>query len=551
MADDAGKLTVNTLGHSGVVIDKNFVEPTLPIDALTTAQNATHDPQAGHAGGLVKRPGLARFNLINAGGIILGGIPMPVIGFGGAPAAGGGGDTGDSGSSTGTGDMTGAPGATFDGSAGPVYTSPSVGAAAFGGGALFGGARLIVVGRGSNQGATGSYGRGWYVSSKGLANVAVNVDLTPGPPGVVYSYPPTIVFPGAMGNPSVYHAASGYLYYAKNHDQPSGTVTEIRKVNGATDSLVATVALASAAAAYSNGVVLTGANRQHVTCMHLASDGFIYMALKDRAGGQDVNNLNYGRILKMNVSTGVYSELTMTDPAILPYCCVFFDGKVFWGTFNLAASEVTAVLTGASIYVTNADFTGSTIDTGLNTAAGGAVISCMLPFPAADTANQILFAGIGCNGAAFSFVNTRQRSAASALPWSSGISSLIGSGGAATAGNYFASMVEFNDKLYASYYNPGQTTKIYQFTPNYSGLAADGFWDGTGTWATVYTGATFRPYNLFVDDGVLYGIGQIGFGAACSAVVSTDGTTWTDKSANLPAGANQSFPLPILGGFNQ
>lgn len=548
------KIKNSSLGSQGVILDPHHLLPGVSPEGMTLAQNFYHDANAGFGGALRKRPGFQKFNPLNMGGVILGGIGMPVAGNGSAVGGGAPIGTGDSadGTSVGTGDGTGLPGATFDGSAAPVFTPPSVGAALFATPGLFGGARLIIVGRGSNQGAIGSYGRGWYVSSKGLADVAVNVDLTPGPPGVVYSYPPTVVFPGAMGNPSIYHAASGYMYYAKNHDQPSGTVTEIRKVNGATDSLVATVALSSAAAAYSNGVIATGANRQHITGMHLGSDGFIYMSLKDRAGGQDVNDLNYGRILKMNVSTGTYAELTMTDPAILPYECVFFDGKVFWGTFNLASSEVAAGLTSAVIYVTNADFTGSTIDTGLATAAGGSVITSMLPFPAGDVPNQILFAGIGCNGVAFSYVIARQRNAASALPWSTGISTNIGSGGAATAGNYFPSLVEFNGNMYASFYNPGQTSKIYKFVPNYGALASDGFWDGTGTWSTVFTGAgTFRPYNLFVDDGVIYAIGSIGFGSAASALVSTDGTTWTDKSASLPAGGSQNFPLPILTGFNQ
>jgi hypothetical protein len=56
---------------------------------------------------------------------------------------------------------------------------------------------------------------------------------------------------------------------------------------------------------------------------------------------------------------------------------------------------------------------------------------------------------------------------------------------------------------------------------------------------------------LFADDGVLYAIGQLGFGGAQAAYVSTDGTTWTDRSAALPAFGNQSYPLPILAGFNQ
>ena len=105
-----GKLSVYTLGYTGVVIDFNTLDPSVPVDALTLAQNVLSDNRAGHMGGIRKRPGLKIFNLVNAGAAILGGIPMPVAGFGGAPSSGGGGNTGDvdDGSSVGTGSGIGA-----------------------------------------------------------------------------------------------------------------------------------------------------------------------------------------------------------------------------------------------------------------------------------------------------------------------------------------------------------------------------------------------------------------------------------------------------------
>src|SRR5258706_2903879 len=129
-----GKISIFTLGHTGVVIDPNSQEPTVPQDALALAQNAGPDPRAGRGGAIRKRPGLARFNIAYAGGVILGGIPMPVAEFGGAPVSGGGAIVGtgdaDDGTSIGTGDMTGRPGGTFDG--GPIATTPP-GAGIFGG----------------------------------------------------------------------------------------------------------------------------------------------------------------------------------------------------------------------------------------------------------------------------------------------------------------------------------------------------------------------------------------------------------------------------------
>lgn len=548
-----GKIKNYSLGSQGVILDPHHLLPGVSPEGMSKAQNFFHDANAGFAGALRKRPGFQKFNPLNMGGAILGGIGMPVAGNGSAVGGGAPIGTGDAadGTSTGTGDMTGLPGATFDGSAAPVFTPPSVGGSFFTGSGttLFGGARLIVIGRGNNSGTSGSDGGiGWFVSSKGLADTAIAVTKTTGlQPACITSYPPTTVFAGSNGTPSVYHAASGYLFYAAGHDQPSGTVTTIRQTNGATDVLTATIAAPADGAAFSNGNPLTGQNRQHVTDMHLGYDGFIYISLKDRAGGQNVNGANYGRIFKMNPTTGTLANVSVTTPAMLPYVCAFFDGKIFWGDFNLAASEVTAALTSAVVYASNADFSGSVTDTGLTPAAGGGVITSMLPFPTADPTNQILFVGIGGNGAGFNSVFTRQRGISTGA-W---LGSLVGSGGAATAGNCFPSLCEFNGKLYASFFNPGQIAKIYQFTPDYSGVATDGFWNGAGTWVTAYTPAITTSYTLFADDGVLYAIGQLGFGGAQAAYVSTDGTTWTDRSAALPAFGNQSYPLPILAGFNQ
>lgn len=551
-----GKIKNYSLGSQGVILDPHHLLPGVSPEGMSKAQNFFHDANAGFAGALRKRPGFQKFNPLNMGGAILGGIGMPVAGNGSAVGGGAPIGTGDpaDGTSTGTGDGTGLPGATWDGSAAPVFTPPSVGGSFFTGSGttLFGGARLIVIGRGNNSGTSGSNGGiGWFVSSKGLADTAVAVTKTTGlQPACIVAYPPTTVFAGSNGTPSVYHPASGYLFYAAGHDQPSGTATTIRKVNGATDSLVATIAVSTVDAAFSNGNHLTGQNRQHVSDMHLGYDGFIYISLKDRAGGQDVNNLNYGRVFKMNPTTGTVSDVTVTAPAMLPYVTTFFDGKIFWGSFDLAASEVTAVLTSANFYATNADFTGSVVDQGLTPSAGGGVVTCALPFPSNDPSNQILFVGTGSNGAAFNAIFTRQRGVAGGVNWLGG-SPLIGSGGAATAGNNFPSLCEFGGNLYASFYNPGQIAKIYKFTPDYSGLAADGFWNGAGTWTTAATLAITTSYTLFADDGVLYAIGQLGFGGTQGAYVSTDGATWTDKSASLPAFGNQSYPLPILAGFNQ
>lgn len=556
------KITNYSLGSQGVILDPHHLLPGVSPEGMSKSQNFFHDSNAGFAGALRKRPGFQKFNPLNMGGAILGGIGMPVAGNGSAVGGGASIGTGDSdtGTSTGTGDGTGLPGATWDGAAGPTFVPPSVGAAFFTGAGttLFGGARLVVIGRGNNSGTSGSNGGiGWFVSSKGLADTAIAVTLTTGlQPACITAYPPTTKFAGINGTPSVYHAASGYFYYAAGHDQASGTVTTIRKTNGATDSLVATIPLSPDAAGFSNGNVVTGQNRQHITDMHLGYDGFIYLSVKDRAGGQDVLDLNYGRVYKMT-TTGTLTEAPALTKAVLPYCCAFFNGKLFWGVFNLSNSEVAVPPANLStpIYSTDDAFATTSLDTLLNsflpTGNIDAVTTSMITFPSTGE-DQVLWAGIGVNGNGTDYPNifNRLRGPSATVAWGM---TLTGSGGAsATHGCCFPSMAEFNGNLYASFYNPGQIAKIYKFVPDYSAIApSDGHWLGSGTWSTVHTAAATVSYTLFVDDGVMYAIGQLGFGGAQAALVTTDGTTWMDKSASLPAFGNQSYPLPILAGFSQ
>lgn len=571
----ASKIDVKTLGHSGVIIDQNPLEPTLPDDALRSAQNAMHDPTQGYGGALRKRPGLRRFNLAYAGGAILGGIPIAVSGTGGAPSTGGGGDTGSNlgsgggasdgggtGSGIGAGDGTGAPGGTSDGST--VSSFAPAGAGSFGGGSLFGNARLIIIGRDDNTHGTGSGGTGWYVTSKKLANAA-NLVTSPGPPGRCYSYPNTSTFSASFGQPYVWHPASSFLYYAaQDVDQSSGAAITIRRTNGGIDVAVCTLPKSGGtSAAVNNPSDLT--IRYAVLTMHLGADGNIYIGCKDKASGQTTAG-NWGAIFKLVPSTGTLMQLNVTTVAGavadgyagLPYCIAQFQGYVYWGEHNLGASSDTQKDTNADIHAMTSDQDHASIDHGFSDAE---VVGCLYPFPqtapASDPnmnvqANQILFCGFGVNKTTptFAWVYSRDRTAPGTS--SAFTSQFQSSGGVATNGNGFLSMVAFNDKLYATYYNPGQAAKIYRFTPDYTSLAADGGWDGTGTWATAYTALSIAPLYLFVDDGVIYAVGGNGLGGTKLALWSTDGSSWTDGTANaIPASSNQSYPLPILVGFNQ
>lgn len=546
-------IKVYNLDSVGVIVDSNPIEN--PDGQFKQTQNGVSDP-LGQAGSLRKRPGLKKFNTPAAGGSILGGIPMAVAGTGGAPVTNGGSSTGDS---TGAGDGTGAPGATSDGSANPTFTAP--GASTFGGGALFSGARLIVIGRDSNVHGAGSGGVGWYVTSKKFQDAA-QVVTTPGPPGKVYSYPPTAVFPGAQGNPGVWHAASGYLFYAAQAvDQSVGTAITIRKTNGGSDVLVCTVPTSGGSSAYATGTTI----RYAVVSMTLGSDGIIYLAMKDKADGQNTGG-NWGTIFKLDPAVGSLTQVnTTTTPgatpngyAGIPYCVTKFNGHIWWGEASLVSSEFSTAVV-ANIYALTTDENYAQQD---NSFSNSPLVAFLYPFPQTApasnpsldvAANQCLFAGQSCRTTgtpAHSFIYKRTRGAIGTASWT-GVKQ--GSGGTAANGNYMASAVEFNSKLYVSYYNPAGGSAIFELTPNYASLDTDGFWDGTGTWTSVYTnGSTFVPLYLFVDDGVIYAIGSTGLGGSHLALWSIDGASWTDGTTNaIPNGGDQSIPLPILAGFTQ
>ncbi len=71
------------------------------------------------------------------------------------------------------------------------------------------------------------------------------------------------------------------------------------------------------------------------------------------------------------------------------------------------------------------------------------------------------------------------------------------------------------------------------------------------TVTTAYSGAAgSAPLNLYVDDGVIYGISS-GDVAQNIAVSSTDGASWTDRSAQFGALGTNSFAIPVFYGMNQ
>lgn len=590
MADN--KIDIKTLGQTGVVIDINPLEPNLPDDSLRNAQNATHDPTQAYGGALRKRPGLRRFNLKWAGGVILGGIPMPVAGTGGAPVTPNVPGVNDpTGSPAGAGDGTGAPGTTYSG--GPV-TYPPPGAGQFNGGTpVFGGARLIVIGRNNNQTASLHQGGvGWYVTSKKINDAATSV-TTPGPPGAfaVYGGFTSIgqgpFYTEPLGRPSVYDPVSNYWFYPGAHDQTTGSLATIRKTNGGNDNLVVTIPTNNYTAAQQGG----GDTTVHtaIMSMTLGADGNIYLCVVDRKLWDDSTaGVSVGRLFQLNPQTGNLTEMNLgltqtTTPVEFdgwPLNLIWFKGVIYFSTWDMTGTannnrNLHTDAAGGFKYVTNISSlsTSGTSSDNAGSTIGGEAVTALCVFPAASERvnDQRLFIGMGRNQAVptFADMGSHDRSApntTSAITLHTPANLATDVGTAAATGNFWTDFIEFNGNLYCGFFDQNgaiQRSLIYQYVPDYTQLAVDGGWNGSGTMNLVFKNTTFGggvtgcPFRFYVDDGVLYAIGYTGFsnpqnGNTHLILWSIDGTNWNNATTNVPQSPNSAFAQPpILMGFAQ
>lgn len=153
----------------------------------------------------------------------------------------------------------------------------------------------------------------------------------------------------------------------------------------------------------------------------------------------------------------------------------------------------------------------------------------------AGVASMLSYKGklyVGCTAAAATFAKVLVRSELGVYTTSD-----TGTGGAAAANNGYIALAEFEDNLYASFFNPD--------TPNISKIRKF----NNSSWSTAYTGAgtTLRPYVGFPQDsGFLLAIGG-GAGYSASLVSTEDGTTWSDRTAFIGQGDTPSTGLPVFG----
>jgi hypothetical protein len=103
--------------------------------------------------------------------------------------------------------------------------------------------------------------------------------------------------------------------------------------------------------------------------------------------------------------------------------------------------------------------------------------------------------------------------------------------------NGFPSMVVFNDKLYAGFWNPDTVPDCYVKV-----------FDGNA-WTTAYTGTgnTVRPFiALFVSQKTLFILGG-GSGLSACLLSSPDGSVWTNLTGFLTGSTTTVTALPIVG----
>ncbi len=503
-------ITIRAMGAKGVNVD---ADPLLLDDAeLRDSQNMFHDISDAHGGGLKNRNGFTQFIAAPLGGSILGGLGMAVAGVAKATGAGPGPGTG-----TGPGDG-GGPGTT-----GPTGTNPPQTGGFSTGTRPFGGARIIVIGRSSGQSST-RYGTSWFLTSENMANAAIISTGPPGPPnafGIAFNSQPA--GPRFLSTPAV--RLNGYLYYSAGiTDTSAGQRPTIRKTNGYSDELVATVPKATAA---------TGTDSQIVS---MAENGeFIWITETTNTVANPTGATATSRLFRLDPSTKALVDCLITGSsggAGYVFNPVIYDGS------RMFVGEATPSVSGtANLIPIVPTATGAVIDTAVGSLSFGPPERQVLSLGVYD-AN--LYAGTRTATSGV-FAHVYQLSLSAAGVWT-GSQILTGTGGTGVIGNCFPSMTEFKSNLYVSFYASGSTARIYKY---------DGV---TGTEVFANSGAAdLRAFYLSVDKDTMYAIGvedSITTGSHCF-LKTTDGSSWANQTATVAAQVAGILAFPLLYGFEQ
>lgn len=567
-------IKVYDLGEGGVNVDKSHIRAE--DNEASELQNATYDATLERQGGLTKRPGLGRFNTVSLGAPVLGGVNAPYKGTASAPATGGGGG-GAPGDSGGTGQPSQGqgvgPGDAVSVAGAPTQNGTAIGVGVAGGVTgigtkLFGGKRLILLGRTQTGLAPANYnGHGWYLSTVGFADPAKSLLASPfsdtdqfvvdaGPPGGEDSANLLVGGTAATANHPM-TLANGVLYYAGAHERSPAAVPtfpNIRRLSadGKSDTVAIQIPpnplLPASNATY-------GSRRCYITALltEWGNGDAIWVAVYDDVTSGSAAG-NQGRVLRitgcdsgayamtevLNTLSTVYSGFGGALPAA-PYCLENWRGRTFVG-FNRSTTTLADPFFG-EIYANPVIAGGWAYRFAANSTAQLRDVQCLCQF------NGKLYVGYLATNAGRAIIQELTSAPDDSTPsvgWTA-TTSLTGSGGTTDqTSNGFYSMVVFGGALYASYWNSteaGQpTAKIYKF-------------DGT-TWTTAYSTTTTSeqvPYKLQVDGSTLHAYGANPIGTT-HFLSTTDGATWTNRDGNMETpipDAASSAPVDVFFGIDQ
>lgn len=563
----ATPINVQGFGTGGVNVDD---EPYLLDDTQTRqSQNMTRIDLAGRGSALQTRTGLDRFNTTQLGAI-LGGIEAPYKGTASAPSTGGGGGgaPGDSGGTGNPSDGTGVgPGDTI-GTGGSTANGGSAlipGNAGGGGGAvpnLFGGKRLILIGRDDNTQAKS----GWYLTSTGFADAAYKLNSSTtsdggsipnlGLPGMQSNFPTVIISLGGSDLNAVgqraYTTANGVLYYSENlvsATAASPVLPSIRKVSvdGNSDLKIVTVPDNPVVLTYKTGAVVDSHISFVCSFATAWADGntlFFTVADKVTSGSHQGT---YGRVMMLTgLDTGsyalteIYNSLNTNaaaptnsaTQATVPYVLENFLGELWVGFYRGSAIPLLSwcMLRQDS---TQPDGWGVTKNNNVVTATYGDA-TCMKTF------NGVMYIG----GQNYDPTVTAAVISSYAADGTVGVA-LTPTGGTILTQNYWSSLEIFNGLLYGAWYNGSNAVKIYSTS------------DGV-TWNAVFTASSGQrvPFTLKADGSFLYAFGGAALSTPQIFLVTSNGSSWTDNSSNFTAIAphgdfTNSSPTPILFGVDQ
>lgn len=530
MADNT-PIDVSSLGQTGVVIDLDPLDPSLPDNSFQFVQNGMPDVSASALRALRKRPGQQQFANAFMGGAILGGIPMAVAGTGGAPASGGGGGTGDP---TGGGPGTGAPGAPYTPSGGSGSGSGGgvAGASAFGGTAP-----LIIVGEDTNNSANG-HGFILYPTGGGVNSTDTTTPIVPGAPGN------TGFSTGLKGRPSCF-TDDGWFYFAqtKDTDATAGTSQAIYRTNGAVTQLVATIS------------PFDGVNNKYPVASAMAYDSTnkkVYVAIRDTLYNVTTSPSPQSRLIQIDHTTLLAGSVaTIANVTIMKMLWSTTVGRLFivtcqqfqqsgTGTYPLYSYSAGSGLLTCNTYVSN-PYGMAMVEVGspvvairIGTLRDG-VAGSMLP----QLQGVNLQAGTadGTDGASTNrtFGNSPANGFAGHYP--------VAFNGSETQANYAGiySALFFNNAVIYSWFNTGTKAALVRETIPGTDWTAGGTY--TDVWTDGGLGGNQMPFELVNFGGVAYAFGTTGITGNNKVLKSADGITWVDISSNFNAG------LPATGAY--